>query len=349
MNHSFEHEEVVIRTGRRSRLPIIVAVHSRALGPAAGGCRLRRYNSWPDGLTDALRLSKAMTHKAAVAGLDFGGGKSVIALDNDTELTADRRLAALEDLGELVASFEGRYLIGPDIGTGPDDMVVLRRFSPYAFCLPESAGGTGDSGAPTAIGILAAVRAGAQHTFGDSIGWTVMISGFGSVGSAVAAGLRSQGARVLVSDVDPVRRQAATADGYEWIEPDKALSTPTDILIPAAIGGILNAATIPELTARLIVGPANNQLADESCADAIAARGITWIPDYVASAGGIVYTLTREAAGADHDEAVQRVERIGETVHRVLDIATKTGVTPHQAAQQIAIERLGEKSGRCRP
>ena len=150
MSRAFAHEEVVIRRGSRSRLPLIVAIHSRALGPAAGGCRLRRYDTWQDGLADALRLSEAMTYKAAVAGLDFGGSKSVIALDERVELTAHLREAVLEDLGELIASFDGSYRTGPDIGTGPQDMVVLKRFSPYAYCTPEEHGGTGNSGVPTA-------------------------------------------------------------------------------------------------------------------------------------------------------------------------------------------------------
>ncbi|MGW1620431.1 Glu/Leu/Phe/Val dehydrogenase dimerization domain-containing protein [Streptomyces sp. NPDC002172] len=276
MSQACTHEEVVIRRGSRSGLPLIVAVHSRVLGPAVGGCRLRRYESWQDGLTDALRLSEAMTYKAAVAGLDFGGGKSVIALGKDTELTAQLRQAALEDLGELIASLEGSYRTGPDIGTGPDDMVVLKRFSPYAYCAPEEHGGTGDSGGPTATGVLAALRAGARHVFGDAscAGRTVVISGFGSVGSRIAAGLAAEGAHVVVSDVDASRKDIALTSGYGWAEPDRALSAPADIFVPAAVGGVLGEATVPLPAAPLVVGPANNQLTDESVADALAAHGV---------------------------------------------------------------------------
>src|SRR3954452_2665178 len=211
MSQAFAHEEIIVRRGTRSGLPLIVAIHSRALGPAVGGCRLRRYDSWQDGLADALRLSEAMTYKAAVAGLDFGGGKSVIALDKDTDLTADLRKAALEDLGRLIASLEGSYRTGPDIGTGPQDMVVLKQFSPYAYCAPEEHGGTGNSGGPTATGVLAALRAGAQHVFGDAScsERTVVISGFGSVGAGIAAGLAAEGANVVVSDVEPSLKDVA--------------------------------------------------------------------------------------------------------------------------------------------
>jgi leucine dehydrogenase len=347
MSQAFAHEEVVIRRGRRSGLPLIVAIHSRALGPAVGGCRLRHYDSWRDGLADALRLSEAMTYKAAVAGLDFGGGKSVIALDKDTELTADRRRSALEDLGELIASFDGSYRTGPDIGTGPQDMVVLKRFSPYAYCTPEEHGGTGNSGAPTAAGVLAALRAGARHVFGDAscAGRTVVISGYGSVGGGVAAGLAAEGAHVVVSDVERSRKDDALARGYGWVEPDEALSAPADILVPAAVGGVLNDETVPRLAAPLVVGPANNQLTDESVADALAERGIVWVPDYVAGAGGIVYVLSRESEDYGHEAAGKRVEGIGDTVSHVLDVARSTGVTPLRAARQIAERRLAVNGG----
>ncbi|MFE7168466.1 Glu/Leu/Phe/Val dehydrogenase dimerization domain-containing protein [Streptomyces sp. NPDC057616] len=346
MSQAFAHEEVVVRRGSRSALPLIIAIHSRTLGPAVGGCRLRRYDTWQDGLADALRLSEAMTYKAAVAGLDFGGGKTVIALGMDTDLTPDLRRAALEDLGELIASLEGSYRTGPDIGTGPDDMVILRQFSPYAHCAPEEHGGTGSSGAPTATGVLAALRAGARHVFGTAscTGRTVVISGFGSVGSGIAAGLAAEGAHVLVSDVDPSRKEAASARGYGWVEPDQALSAPADVFVPAAVGGILGEATVPRLAAPLVVGPANNQLTEDSVADTLAAHGIVWIPDYVASAGGIIYALSRESEHYSDEAAQKRVEGIGDTVSRLLEVARSTGATPQRAALQIAKARLNSAS-----
>ncbi|OIJ64446.1 Glu/Leu/Phe/Val dehydrogenase dimerization domain-containing protein [Streptomyces mangrovisoli] len=341
MSQAFTHEEVVVRRGSRSALPLIVAVHSRLLGPAVGGCRMRRYDTWQEALTDALRLSEAMTHKAAVAGLDFGGGKSVVALGPDTELTPARREAALADLGELVASFDGSYRTGPDIGTGPQDMAVLRRFTPYAYCAPEEHGGTGDSGGPTATGVLAALRSGARQVFGDAscAGRTVVVSGFGSVGGRIAAALAAEGARIVVSDVDPSRKAAALALGHGWVEPERALSAPADILVPAAVGGVLSRAVVPRLAARLVVGPANNQLTEDSVADALAARGILWIPDHVAGAGGIVYTLSRESEHYGHEAALRRVESIGDTVDRLLESARSAGVTPLRAARLLAEAR----------
>ncbi|UQS26809.1 Glu/Leu/Phe/Val dehydrogenase [Amycolatopsis thermalba] len=333
-----EHEEVKVRRGPRSRLPIVVAIHSRALGPAAGGIRLRRYPDWRDGLADALRLSEAMTAKNAAAGLDFGGGKSVITLGPGVELTPSLREAALLDVGELIESFGGTYFGGPDVGTGPDDMVVVRRSTSRVFCLPVEHGGTGSSSIPTALGVFAAVRAGARHVFGspELSGRTVVISGLGSVGALVARHVAAAGARVVVSDVDPVKRDSA----YEWVDPEKALRTPADILVPAAVGGVLSPELVPELAAPLIVGPANNQLTADPVADELAARGIVWVPDFIASAGGAVYTLLREVERLDEAAANARVESIGATVSAVLDTARDKGTTPLREARQRVETRL---------
>ncbi|GAB3568401.1 Glu/Leu/Phe/Val dehydrogenase dimerization domain-containing protein [Amycolatopsis endophytica] len=319
-------------------MTLIIAIHSRALGPAAGGIRLRRYPDWRDGLTDALRLSEAMTAKNAAAGLGFGGGKSVIALEPGTELTPARREAALLDLGELIESFDGSYFGGPDVGTGPDDMAVVHRETPRVFCLPESSGGVGSSSAPTALGVFESLLAGAAHVFGsDSLrGRTVVISGLGSVGGLLARQVADAGARVVVSDVDESKR---TAD-HEWVTPEKALRTPADILVPAAVGGVLTPELVPELSAPLIVGPANNQLTGDAVAGELAARGIVWIPDFVASAGGVVYVLLREVEGLGHEDALDRVRAIGVTVSRVLDTASANGTTPLREAQSLVDARL---------
>ncbi|KAA9153254.1 Glu/Leu/Phe/Val dehydrogenase [Amycolatopsis acidicola] len=331
-----EYEEVIVRRGSRGRVPMIIAVHSRALGPAVGGVRLRRYPGWRDGLEDALRLSKAMTFKCAAADLPFGGGKTVLALDRATPLTPEFRQAILDDLGEFIASLGGSYIAGPDVGTGPADMAVLRRHTPHAFCLPENVGGTGSSSGPTARGVLAALRAGMRHVFGsaDLSGRTVLISGLGSVGALIAEGVH--GARILVSDVDDTKREQANENGYEWVDPAQVLTTPADVLVPAAVGGVFGPDTIDRLKVPLIVGPANNQLTDDSVAELLAAREITWIPDFVASAGGVIYTLGREIERLDHQAATARVDAIESTVDRIL----KAPGTPLAAAMSLATERI---------
>jgi valine dehydrogenase (NAD+) len=338
-----EHEEMVVRRGNRSGITMMIAAHSRALGPAVGGCRLRHYADWRAGMEDALRLSEAMTYKCAVAGLRFGGGKSVVALDEHRELTPTLRRSVLEDLGECIASFGGSYLAGPDVGTGADDMVVLRQSTPHVFCLPEEHGGTGSSSGPTAAGVLASLRAGARHVFGtESLSErTVVISGFGAVGAHLARSLATAGARVSVSDVDGSKRALASKLGFGWVEPGEALGTPADVLVPAAVGGVLGSEVVPTLDAPLIVGPANNQLVDDSVAELLARREIVWIPDFAAGAGGVVYTLGREIDGVDHSTAAARVEAIGATVAELLASARAHGTTPLAEAGNLARQRLG--------
>jgi leucine dehydrogenase len=335
MVESWEHEEVVTRLGRRSGVPVTVAVHSRALGPAAGGIRLTRYPSWQDGLADALRLSRGMTYKNAVAGVPFGGGKSVIAVPSSVPVTEELRAAALADLGELIASFDGSYLGGPDLGTGPADMLYLREFTEHSFCLPEAHGGTGSSSGPTARGVLAALRAGATAVFGSPsvAGRRVVVVGMGSVGSLLARALSAGGATVVAADVD-----ASRCAGYEQVPVAEAYALEADVLVPAAVGGVLGPAV--GVRAPLVVGPANNQLVTDAHATALAAAGVVWVPDFVASAGGVIYTLTREAEGLSHDQALARVEAVENTVTTLLTTAATKGTTPLAAAVALAEHRL---------
>jgi glutamate dehydrogenase/leucine dehydrogenase len=334
------HEQLVARRGRRSGVTTMVAIHSTALGPAVGGCRLKAYTGLTEAVDDVLRLSAAMTAKCAVAGLAFGGGKSVIALEPGRVLSPAERRDVLLDHADLIAEFGGAYLVGPDVGTGPADMLVLREVSAFAFCTPESAGGTGSSSGPTAVGVLAALRAAATAVFGsaDMAGRRVVVSGYGSVGAHLAASLHAAGADVVVSDIGPAKRAEAEQRGLSWTEPEKALTLTADVVIPAAVGGVLGPET--PLDTPLVVGPANNQLTDDAVAAGLAARGVLWVPDYVASAGGILYTLSREAEGLDHEAALARVETIEKTVEELLKAAKANATTPLHEAAALAERRL---------
>lgn len=336
MVESWEHEEVVTRLGRRSGVPVTVAVHSRALGPAAGGVRLTRYPTWRDGLADALRLSRGMTYKNAVAGVPFGGGKSVIAVPSPVPVTAQLRAAALADLGELIASLGGSYLAGPDLGTGPADMLYLRDYTEHSFCVPESHGGTGSSSGPTALGVLAALRAGATAVFGSPsmAGRRVVVVGMGSVGSLLARALSEEGATVVAADVD-----ASRCAGYAQVPVATAYAQAADVLVPAAVGGVLGPGA--GIRAPLVVGPANNQLVTDAYAATLAEAGVVWVPDFVASAGGVIYTLTREAEGLGHEPALAKVAAIGETVAALLTTAAANGTNPLAEARTLAERRLG--------
>jgi glutamate dehydrogenase/leucine dehydrogenase len=325
-----EHERIVIRRGPRSGRPIIVAVHSTVLGPALGGCRVKEYDTWHDGLADALRLSAAMTAKCAVAGLAHGGGKTVVALPRGAT-AGTGRAEMLHDVGDVIEELGGAYATGPDVGTGPADMAVIAERTGHVFCRPEAAGGSGDSSPATATGVLAALRV----VGGDSFA----VIGLGHVGADVAGRLLAAGHRVLVTDVD--ERKRALLPGAEWVAPDEILGAAVDVLVPAALGGLLSAATVPRLRCRAVAGPANNQLDEPATAELLHARGIVWAPDHVVSAGGVVFATEVELHGATRAAATARVEAIGATLRTILTRARNEGVTPLRAADALTQSLMG--------
>ncbi|MEU2746609.1 GNAT family N-acetyltransferase [Streptomyces collinus] len=342
-----DHEQVAIHTGRRSRLPVIVAVHSTALGPAAGGLRLWRYPDWRDGLTDALRLSAAMTSKFAVAGLPSGGGKAVVALPEGRELDAGRRRDVLHDVADVIASLGGVYATGPDVGTSPDDMALIGETTPHVFCRPAHLGGSGDSSPHTARGTLAALRAVNRRLYGTSSlsGRALAVVGLGRVGAGLARLLAAEGAVLTVTDIDPDKQKIGDELGAVWRSPDEILAADVDIVVPAALGSTLTRRTATDLRCRAVVGPANNQLATPDVADLLHRRGIIWVPDYVASAGGVINAISTELHRVSADEARARVRAIEDTVDDLLDTAQRHGQTPAQAASELARRRLRAASG----
>ncbi len=339
----FDHERVAISVGERSGLTVIVAVHSTALGQAVGGCRMWCYQDWRDALDDALRLSEAMTLKCALAGLPLGGGKSVIALaSNDPELTPERRRAAMLDLGDAVDSFGGSYGVGEDVGTTAEDMLIARERTRYAYCLPESQGGAGEPSEPTAEGVCLAIGVTLERAFGtpEVSGRRIGIVGLGQVGSRVARRLAADGAELVVSDIDAFKRGLADELGAAWADPEAALRTEVDLLVPAALGGVLTADSVATLRCTAISGPANNQLADDAVADLLHERGILWAPDFVVNAGGVIYGSTVEMHGCSREEAIARVGAITSTLRTVFAAAEEHSITPLEAARRLARERL---------
>lgn len=340
----FEHERVVVTRGQRTGLTIIVAVHSTALGQAAGGCRMWHYSSWRDALEDALRLSTAMTYKSALAGLHLGGGKSVIALPPDYTLMPVARREVMLDLGDVVDSLHGIYGVGEDVGTTAEDMLVVSERTKYAYCLPESQGGSGEPSAPTAIGVYEGIRATCEQVFGDAsvAGRTFTIVGLGQVGGRLARRLAGDGASLLVTDVDRDKKTLADEIGAIWIEPEAAYIQATDVLVPAALGGVLTPESVAALRCRAIVGPANNQLSSDDVADLLAERGITWAPDFVVNAGGVIHGALVDAAGKAVDQAMEQVLRIGDTLRHVFAVAAEHETTPAAAALHLARVRVEE-------
>ncbi|MBO1329960.1 Glu/Leu/Phe/Val dehydrogenase dimerization domain-containing protein [Streptomyces sp. VRA16 Mangrove soil] len=338
------HELVQVVRGRRSGIAIIVALHSTALGPAAGGCRIAHYPGPGAAVADALRLAAAMTEKNALAGLRHGGGKTVVALPAAERPSGAERTALLHDVGDTIQALGGRYVTGPDVGSGPADMTVIGERTAHVCCRPVEDGGSGDSSLHTARGTLAALGAVAQEAFGspELRGLTVGVIGLGAVGGRLARLLERAGARLIVTDTAPAARRAAAELGATWVDPDDALAAEVDILVPAALGGLLTAHTVPRLRCAAVAGPANNQLDTPATAELLAARGILWAPDVVVSAGGVIHATGVELRHEPEEETAGRLTGIADTLREVFRIARDQGSTPARAAAELAARRVRE-------
>lgn len=342
-------EEIAIERGHRSGALLTIAVHSTALGPALGGVRLWRYDREGDAVADATRLAAAMTHKAAAAGLDLGGGKGVIAAPTEQRPEGEERRGILLDFGDLVESLEGRYVTAEDVGTGAADMAVIAERSEHVVGLDASRGGSGDPSPVTALGVRAAMRACAEHRWGsaDLGSRQIVIIGFGQVGSHLAQLLTADGARLTIADVDPSRRAPAEALGAEWAEPADALSSDCDVLAPCALGGLVDERSVERLGAGVLCGAANNVLADEAVAERLLEREILYAPDFIANVGGLI-SVYGELRGAPHSEALRLAAGIEGTIASILTDAERRGVTPLAAARDLSDARLrrGRAPGR---
>ena len=335
------YEDLRVASGPRSGATIAVAVHSTALGPALGGVRMWHYDSAGDGVADALRLARAMTYKAAAAGLDLGGGKGVICAPAPVRPADELRRRMLLDFGDAVEALEGRYVTAEDVGTGAADMVTIAERTAHVVGLPVERGGRGDPSPLTARGVQAAIGACLEHRFGNPsvTGVRVGVIGVGSVGSRLARLLAGAGAELVLSDVDPVRRALAEELGAAWVDPEQAIAADCEVLAPCALGGAIDVATVERLRCQIVCGSANNVLADERLATELAARGILLAPDFIANAGGLI-NVYAELHDLDGNVVLHLVDRIGSTVRQVLDAADLRGVTPLAAAQERALERL---------
>ncbi len=327
-------------------LQAVVAVHSTVLGPAVGGCRCFPYPDQATAVIDCLRLAEGMTLKSTAAGLDIGGGKAVIIGDPATVKTPELLAAFAEVLNHL----GGDYYTAEDVGTTTRDMDVLRERTPYVLGVSEARGGGGDPSPYTAQGVMAAMRAAWRATSGaDSLsGAHIVVQGVGKVGAGVARLAAEEGARVSVSDV-AAERVAAFAGliGAEVIAPEAALAAECDILAPCAMGGVLNPQTIPRLRCRLVCGAANNMLAGDDAATMLQSRGIDYVPDFIANAGGII-AIADEMHGFDPDRAMTRARGIGDIVARVIAEAMRSSQSALAVAERMAAERL-EAAQAARP
>jgi len=342
------HEQVVFCQDPESGLRAIIAVYSTALGPALGGTRFHPYASEDAALTDVLALSRAMAYKAAVAGLDLGGGKAVILGDP----SVDKTEPLLRAYGRMVQSLGGRYYTACDVGTYVRDMDVIARETAYATGRSPQEGGAGDSAVLTAFGVFQAMRAAAEHTWGTPTlsGRRVGVEGVGKVGSHLVEHLLEDGARVVVSDVsdEAVQRVRAAHPLVEAADVDALPTSDLDVYAPCALGGALTDEVVDALKAAVVCGAANNQLAHPGVEAALADRGILYTPDYVANAGGLVQVadeaLHSSSGGFRFERAQARATTIYDTTLAVFRSADAEGVPPAVAADRLAERRMADVS-----
>lgn len=293
------------------------------------------------GLRDALRLSRAMTYKAAVADLPLGGGKGVIMIPPGQRLSSERRHGVLLDFADTVQALGGHYITAEDVGTSSRDMSVIATRTANVAGLARRRGGSGDPSPFTALGVESAIRASCERVFSSESlrGRTICVIGLGHVGSRVAKRCAQAGAKLLLADVDQSKRRLAEQLGAAWITPERALEAEVDVLAPCALGGILNDETVGRLGCPVVAGAANNQLADDRIADRLAARGVLWAPDFVVNAGGVI-NIAEELGGYDPVRARRRVRGIAGTLRQIFADADSIGATPLTAAMELARRRL---------
>ncbi|HMH26346.1 MAG TPA: Glu/Leu/Phe/Val dehydrogenase [Gemmatimonadaceae bacterium] len=331
------HEEIVMCSDPSVGYKGILAVHSTKLGPALGGTRFWQYATDDEAITDALRLSRGMTYKNAVAGLHLGGGKSIIIGDNKTK---DRE-KIFRAHGRFVESLGGRYITAEDVGTSTKDMSYVQLETKHVAGL---AGKSGDPSPVTAHGVFRAVEASANRKWGsDSLkGKTVAVQGCGSVGSYLAGELHKAGAKLIVSDIDAAKTaRVEKATGAKVVQGDAIFTADADIFSPCALGGIINDKTIPKLKVQIVAGGANNQLLEERHGDELARKGILYAPDYVANAGGVI-NVYGEVVGWDAQRALDKADDIYDTILKVFDIAEAKKIPTYEAADRLAELRLAE-------
>jgi valine dehydrogenase (NAD+) len=336
------HEQVVLCQDRASGLKAVIALHSTALGPALGGTRFYPYANEAEAVADALNLARGMSYKNAMAGLDHGGGKAVIIGDPDKIKSEELLLA----YGRFVASLGGRYVTACDVGTYVADMDVVARECRWTTGRSPENGGAGDSSVLTAYGVYQGMRASAQHLWGDPSlrGKRVGIAGVGKVGHHLVEHLRAEDAEVVITDVreEAVGRiLAAHPTGVTAVADTATLirAEGLDIYAPCALGGALNDDTVPALTAKVVCGAANNQLAHPGVEKDLADRGILYAPDYVVNAGGVIQ-VADELHGFDFDRCKAKASKIFDTTLAIFARAKEDGIPPAAAADRIAEQRM---------
>lgn len=332
------HEQVVFFQDRPTGLRAIVAIHSTVLGPALGGLRMWPYVNEEEALRDVLRLSRGMTYKAAVSGLNLGGGKAVVIGDPEQ----DKSEALFRMLGRFIGSLYNRYITAEDVGTTVDDMDYIFQETDRVVGVHEVHGGSGDPSPFTALGTLKGIEACVERKFGHvDLGRLAFgVQGVGHVGRHLVHLLRQRGARVTVTDINDERVQSVVDEyGAAAVPMQNIYEQEMDVFVPCALGGVINEDTVPRLKCGIVAGSANNQLESEAWGTALEERGILYAPDYAINAGGLI-NVAIELQGYDKERAHRQVSLIYNNLGRIFDIAERDGIPSWQAADRMAEERI---------
>lgn len=335
-----DYENIFFCQEKTLGLKAIIAIHDTTLGPAAGGIRMWPYESEAEAIKDVLRLARGMTYKCAAAGASYGGGKCVVIGDPKRDKTEAR----LRALGRFINRLDGLFLTGVDVGTTPEDMLVIRQETPYAVTVPEAWGGPGDSSQATAYGVVQGIRASLKEIYGspDLQGRTVALQGIGAVGKHVLKYLVEAGAIVTIADID---QEKATLTAAEYnahiVAPEEINSLRVDVYCPCALGNVLNDQTIPELRCKIVCGSANNQLGEERHGDLLQQRGILYAPDYIVNTGGLLSGLdSLNPGGFNRQRAMEQVSRLYDAMENIITISKEQNIPTYRAADVLAEQRI---------
>ncbi len=338
MSH-YGYEKVLLFQNEDVGLRAVLAIHSTVLGPAAGGCRMWTYASDLDAMEDAMRLARGMTYKYAAAGVNLGGGKVVIIGDPKTQKSE----MLFRALGRFINNLRGEYLTGEDVGTTLQDMDYMRMETPYVITLSKASGGAGPIGGATAFGVLQAMKACAQETWGSANlqGRKIVVQGLGAVGYPMVEYLVQENAAVTIADIDAHKvEQVKQAFGVNALDVRELFSADADIYCPCALGGVVNDETLPQFRVKIICGSANNQLRAERHGDELTRRGILYAPDYIANAGGTVFDTDRLWGGVNAERGMSKVSKIFERMLQVIEISKTQNIPTYLAADHLAEERI---------
>lgn len=335
----YGHEQVSFFHDEETGLKAIIGIHSTVLGPALGGCRMWKYADDQEALRDVLRLSRGMTYKAAVAGLNLGGGKAVVVADSRT----DKNEALLKSFGRAVDAVGGRYITAEDVGMTVSDIDTIRTVTRHAVG-GSNEGGSGDPSDMTALGVFQGIKAALKVSGqGEKLeGVKVAIQGVGNVGYHLCSYLSAAGAKLIITDIYPNQVKKVEQEfGAEVVAPDQIYSVDCDIFAPCALGAILNSRTIPQLKCSIVAGSANNQLEKDEDGFTLFSKGITYAPDYAINSGGLI-NVAAELDGYNKEKVLNKVTQIYMTIESILEHSKKEHVPPHQAADALAEKRLKE-------